>query len=261
MGLSTAAADEQNAAQHLFTKKCASCHTVGGGNRVGPDLKGLMERRQIDWVRRFIKDPATMLDRDPTAKQLLAEYKNVRMPVLGLTSAQVDEVIQLIAGCDSGDCNFGPDLDPIIEATAYDYEWGRDLFLGTESLENGAPPCMSCHSVAGAGGFVPGGRLAKDLTFVFARLGDAGLDAALRSPAFPLMKDIFAEHPLTEDEIWALRAFLYDVNRKLREAQASNVILLVAVPGVLLVLLILQLIWRRRLRGVRAPLVANGRTS
>ena len=32
------------AAVDLFVRKCASCHTVGEGDRVGPDLKGSVEQ-------------------------------------------------------------------------------------------------------------------------------------------------------------------------------------------------------------------------
>ena len=55
----------------LFVRKCASCHTVGKGDRVGPDLKGAVERRGKPWVERFVAAPSTMLDSDPQARELL----------------------------------------------------------------------------------------------------------------------------------------------------------------------------------------------
>ena len=38
----------------LFQAKCAKCHTVGRGDRVGPDLKGVSERREKAWISGFI---------------------------------------------------------------------------------------------------------------------------------------------------------------------------------------------------------------
>jgi len=48
--------------------KCAKCHTVGRGDRVGPDLKGLSERREKAWVIGFITKTASYLDNDPSHK-------------------------------------------------------------------------------------------------------------------------------------------------------------------------------------------------
>lgn len=46
----------------LFQAKCAKCHTVGRGDRVGPDLKGLSERREKAWVIGFITKTQEYLD-------------------------------------------------------------------------------------------------------------------------------------------------------------------------------------------------------
>src|SRR6267378_583028 len=43
--------------QSLFKKLCAPCHTIGVGDRVGPDLRGATERRQRAWLTRFIRTP------------------------------------------------------------------------------------------------------------------------------------------------------------------------------------------------------------
>ena len=53
----------------LFARKCGSCHTVGKGVRVGPDLKDVLQRRNRAWVERFVKAPSAMLDSDPDARQ------------------------------------------------------------------------------------------------------------------------------------------------------------------------------------------------
>ena len=45
--------DEGDAAhgKELYeTKGCPACHTIGGGRLVGPDLAGVAERRDRDWI-------------------------------------------------------------------------------------------------------------------------------------------------------------------------------------------------------------------
>ena len=80
--------------QTLFQQQCASCHTIGSGKLVGPDLLGVTQRRDPEWLRRWILAPDKMLaEGDPTATQLLQEYNNVPMPNLGLTEQQVEALI------------------------------------------------------------------------------------------------------------------------------------------------------------------------
>ena len=42
--------------QVLFKKMCAPCHTIGGGDHVGPDLRGVADRRDLAWLTDFMKD-------------------------------------------------------------------------------------------------------------------------------------------------------------------------------------------------------------
>jgi len=79
--------------QQLFQTRCTACHTIGGGVRVGPDLKGVTERRDLAWLRRFILGPDQMLkEGDPIARAMLQEF-GIPMPNLGLTAPQVEAII------------------------------------------------------------------------------------------------------------------------------------------------------------------------
>ena len=70
----------------LYRRLCAGCHTVGKGNKVGPDLAGIAERRDRDWLLQFISNPEKLrVQKDPVALGLVASFPTVRMPPLGIT--------------------------------------------------------------------------------------------------------------------------------------------------------------------------------
>lgn len=79
------------------SKGCNGCHSVNGGERAGPDLAGVSDRRDADWLRRFLKDPPTMLQSDSLAMEMLKKYKNVKMPNMKLTDADIDALLHYIA--------------------------------------------------------------------------------------------------------------------------------------------------------------------
>ena len=80
--------------QFLFNNGCAACHTVGGGDKIGPDLLGVTERRQRAWLERFVLVPDEVLAaRDPVAIELLNRYKGVRMPNLRLARDEVADIL------------------------------------------------------------------------------------------------------------------------------------------------------------------------
>src|SRR6266481_3209093 len=83
--------------QSLFKKLCTPCHTIGVGDRVGPDLRGATERRQQPWLTRFIRTPEKVLaEKDPIALTLAAKFPGVRMPNLGLSDIDAADLISYI---------------------------------------------------------------------------------------------------------------------------------------------------------------------
>ncbi|MBM3951004.1 MAG: cytochrome c [Rhodospirillales bacterium] len=94
-GLLPMSAQAQSAPQEgvkLFQENCVSCHTIGGGRLVGPDLLGVAERRSDEWLTRFIADPERMRKDDPIAMANVKIY-GAPMPQLGLTEPQVAAII------------------------------------------------------------------------------------------------------------------------------------------------------------------------
>src|SRR5690606_26265972 len=72
--------------QEVFQMKgCLGCHTFGGGSTSGPDLKGLFERRDLNWVKAWLANPDAMIARkDPIVMEMMKQFP-IQMPNLGLT--------------------------------------------------------------------------------------------------------------------------------------------------------------------------------
>src|SRR5215213_7661280 len=83
--------------QYLFATRCAACHTIGNGDKVGPDLLGVTSVRDRAWLARMIVDSNKMIDeKDPIASSLLKKYRELRMPRLGLPEADVNTLIEFM---------------------------------------------------------------------------------------------------------------------------------------------------------------------
>jgi mono/diheme cytochrome c family protein len=238
----------------IFQISCQPCHTVGGGQLVGPDLTGVVENRDIDWLIEWIKQPDVMLaEGDPLATQLLQEFNNIPMPNAGLTDDEVLAVIAYLGADETSPPQ--PGGETVVQIAEGDPEQGEGLFLGTLSLKNGGPPCLSCHSVSD-GGYLGGGTLGPDLTNVHERYGDQGLIAALMTLPFPNMQGPFSDKPLTEDEIAHLVAYFIQTEEQ-ETSQPSLVFVVLGLIGIIVLIIVSHLVWRRRLSGVRKPLVGR----
>lgn len=128
--------------------------------------------------------------------------------------------------------------------------WGREYFEGSRSFKNGGPACITCHNVT-YDGVIPGGRLAKDLTSVYDRMGDVTI--WLENPAFPAMTASYANHPLlntvNNPERSSLSAFLEHVNAVKDEQKAAtgnDLFLVGGVGGLIGILILISLLWMKR---------------
>jgi len=85
--------DTSNGA-YIYRTRCRSCHTIGQGDRLGPDLAGVASSRPHDWLERWIREPDVMIaEGDPTATAMLRRYRNLPMPNLGLSRSEAAAVI------------------------------------------------------------------------------------------------------------------------------------------------------------------------
>jgi protein SCO1/2 len=84
--------------EYAYASHCAACHTIGRGDAIGPDLRGVTASRERAWLTRFIARPDKILaEGDPIAQALLAKYKGVRMPNLALSEMDASLIVDYLA--------------------------------------------------------------------------------------------------------------------------------------------------------------------
>ena len=89
--------------EYIFKQRCSTCHTIGNGVRIGPDLLGVTSRRESAWLARYIQVPDRVLDaHDPIAVALSQKYDKTQMPNLGLGSEDVDALIVYLEAQSAG---------------------------------------------------------------------------------------------------------------------------------------------------------------
>ncbi|MBM3990519.1 MAG: c-type cytochrome [Planctomycetes bacterium] len=244
----------------FFRQNCASCHTIGGGPLAGPDLKGAHERREAKWLTAFIQNPKQIIDGgDPVAAALVRDARGVVMPTIpGIDASLAEKLVALIAAESALERSAFAGLQISDRAlTEEDVRQGERLFLGRAAFASGAPPCISCHAVEGIAG-LGGGRIGPDLTEVYARLeGRKALAAWLSAPPSPVMQPVFSRQGLDSDEVLALVAYLKDAANSGAAQAAPNTLKLVlgGVLGALALLVLFDIVWRKRYRATRRPLV------
>ncbi|MBP7609884.1 MAG: c-type cytochrome [Steroidobacteraceae bacterium] len=87
----------------LFEQLCTACHSVGGGDRVGPDLAGVTQRREVAWLKRMIREPdALIAEGDPVVTALVERYGGIIMPKLGLDEAKAEAIVSHLSALDAG---------------------------------------------------------------------------------------------------------------------------------------------------------------
>jgi len=252
----------------IFQGKCAPCHTVGGGDLAGPDLRGVTARRDAAWLDRFIREPDVMIQaKDPIALKMLDKYSGLAIPNLGITESDATLLRAYLASsaapgaaAPAGQAMPGPSVQPAAPAPSAplppgDPAAGRALFTGRKLFQNRGAQCFACHTVAS---IAPpnGGSLGPDLTGSFKKYGGAqGLGAVLAGVPFPTMVPVYHLHALTPQEQADLAAFLGAAGGI--PAPMTLFVATLAVWGMGGLYLILYAIWSGRLGRVRASLQAR----
>lgn len=219
-------------AARIYLDRCAGCHTVGGGMRSGPDLLASTAWKPADLtvaVKRMEKNSGPMSDADVAALVEFLKDPSVRDRI---TSEESRAALKAAAS-----------LEPASAAL------GRDLFHGVRAFRNGGASCASCHDFGGGGG-----SLAVPLTTVHARLGGVALASAIEQSAFPIMRPVYAAHPVTKQEAAHLVAYLAQPPA---QPAPDPPLGLAALAGSGLFVAALAVVGSRRRIGTRARLVSE----
>ncbi|HEX3766504.1 MAG TPA: respiratory nitrate reductase subunit gamma [Kofleriaceae bacterium] len=193
-------------AKKIFTTRCMACHTFGKGVKVGPDLKGVTERRQRAWIVKFVRGSSTMVGSDPIGVQLFEQFKQQRMPDwVDLSEAQVNGIMDWLAA--NGPDQQDPDARSAELATAAEIDTGRQLFHGGKPLSLGGLACASCHTIHDEAG-ASGGVFASDLTSIYSQYQDIAMTVFLKRPCFLRFPESQQPAYLAPEESFALKAYL-----------------------------------------------------
>jgi nitrate reductase gamma subunit len=192
--------------KRLFTQRCMACHTFGKGVKVGPDLKGVTERRPRAWLIQFVRSAQRMIDGgDPVAVTLFEQFKQQRMPDwTDLSDLQITSLLDWLAI--NGPEQQEPDARDAELATAAEIETGRQLFHGERELARGGSACASCHAIRDSRGR-SGGTLGGELTRVYSQYQDGGMTRFLKRPCVKRLPESTTASFLAPEESFALKAY------------------------------------------------------
>lgn len=251
----TKAAEE---GESLFRQHCASCHTIGAGDRAtGPDLAGVTERREQQWLVDFITDPPALVKAgDPLATELARKFDKLQMPAQPLDGAQMTALLTYLTHPEEAAHHAEQALPP---QASGDPVRGEALFVGMTAFANGGAPCLACHGIAQTGlGRAGGASYGPDLSATFADFGEEELRTLLVDLPFTSMEAIYATRPLNDQERADLTAFMGSVSGQaapIGAALAGHV----GLATVIIFAIIGALGWRR-MQGVRRPLIEQSRS-
>ena len=177
----------------FFQQNCTSCHSIGGGPLVGPDLKGVTHRRSREWLEHFIQNPQATIDSGDSYAHELVEHSNgIVMPqVPGVTPAVAKALVDFLDSSakppETAAATAAPANNLPVPQTAVAAYFGQN--------------CASCHTV---GGGPLGG---PDLKNVTQRKDRAWLVRFLRNPQAVIdSRDEYAAKLLEESQGYVMPA-------------------------------------------------------
>lgn len=248
--------------ESLFNQKCAGCHTIGGGNSVGPDLApstkwnasalsksikdmeknvGPLSTAEIVGLVEFLKgkgSPAKSTGTSASGPPATASSGPGTSPSTAEVSPSQNQ-----AGTTGGANGHAPEAIPGQPTSAptgsapdtvtaksltepASAERGARLFTGSEALKNGGLSCIACHSIDGAGG-----TMAVELNEIYKKMAPQALVTACEKTPFKVMKTAYKDHPLEHQEALDLAAYLTSLkepHEKLTEIPVTPIALVFA---------------------------------
>lgn len=239
----------QKPGNEIFKETCSACHTVGKGKLIGPDLANVHNHLTLDYFTKFVKSSQSVIKSgDKYADSIFNAYGKMAMPDHPqLSEEQIKSIYDYLKEASGGGVD---EAIPEEELLPGDIERGRALFVGNLRFTNSGASCNSCHNVNIAG-LITGGALAKDLTQSVARLTETGVAGVIKGLPYPQMKETYAMHPITPQEVADLTTFLVYVDEKSAIKTGNytgNYMLLGGGGGIVFLLSLYSFFWFKRKR-------------
>lgn len=210
-------AKAQNEGKQLFEKNCQVCHKIGGGKLVGPELLGVTERRERDWIAKFIRNSKAMIDAgDPIAVKVYEE--NNKVPMLTFTNLSDGEINSIIDYIEKWEPEkekvFTVDINKREGFAHSEILRGERMFYGLIPFEQGGTTsCASCHNTVTSDS-LNWNPSAADLASSFMEKDGMNIYKSMGDPTSDVMRKAHGEYKLTEQEIFYISAFLSEFSHE-----------------------------------------------
>ncbi len=186
-------AGDVTAGEEVFKRYCITCHTLGQGDRIGPDLRGVHERQEKEWLVRWIDDPIGMAENDPIGRELLAKWNGIPMSDSNLDSQQIEDVLAYIEHS-SAQPAVAAVAEPARELTEAEFDQAKQIYFNR---------CAGCHGTLRAGATGPNIQPARTT-----EIGTTTIQAILRNGLPGGMPPWGRMEILSEDEIELMANFV-----------------------------------------------------
>ncbi|MEX2380723.1 MAG: c-type cytochrome, partial [Vicingaceae bacterium] len=83
--------------EKLFKSYCASCHSAGSNQLVGPGLAGVEDRYDKEWLYKWIKNSQELIKSgDAQANEVYEKYNKLPMPAQPVNNEEIDAILAFI---------------------------------------------------------------------------------------------------------------------------------------------------------------------
>lgn len=230
--------------EQLFKdKSCLGCHSVGPepDKPSGPNLTNSASKFNDEQLEDFI------MNRPP-------------MSAMGLSEADADALVAYFRTD-----KFRSGQVSCEEPRGGNAERGRQIFTGEVAFQNGGAACIACHNagdMSSAGlGLMGGGSLAKDLTDLYDTNKSCTGNAVANLSRPGVMSVIFAGKNPTPQETADLYEYFKSISKQSPPSSTVSLftLALIGLAFSIILLIISQLIWGKRIQGVRKRLVGGSK--
>lgn len=226
-----ATAQDGQEGQEAYNATCSGCHGRDGNGLPGSFPPLVDNSRALDegYVSSIIRNGLS------GPLEVNGITYDAQMPAFSqLSEAEVAAIAAFVA------TNFeAVEADPtptsvlpqtFVPPPGADADRGEDLFVGSTRFVNGGAACAACHTAGGRGN-LGGSSMGPDLTNVLASYGGPdGLISVLDAPAFPVMREAYADKPFTDQEKLDLSAFFVRASEE-TDSDSGDAMLVIGLVG------------------------------